>query len=304
MNNDIKAFTKYLIAQGRSTNTVESYRLDLETCASYFQSVGTRQWSVVDRYAVMNLITNLQKQGRANATINRFLSSLRQLYRFLLQEGLVKENPLALIRQLPVQIDQQSAQTVLTVEEVQSLLQAPDTRTSLGVRNRTLLELFYATGMQVSEVLQLTVDQLHLDLRVINFQAAHRRSRIIPLSTTCCYWLNRYCTTSRQQLASADEQAVFVNSHGRQLTRQGIWKIFRQETKVAKLSREVTPQLLRHTFVADLLTNGASWQGVQSLIGQSPTNTTYANLLTLSSQELMDLYDRYHTDLSDQEGNY
>ncbi len=297
MTNEINEFTRYLAEQGRSQNTVDSYRLDLETCATYFLSVGIKQWSTVDRYAIMNLITHLQRQGRANATINRFLSSLRQLYRFLIQEGLVKTNPLTLIHQLPVQIGQQSSQTVLTTDQLRALLQAPDTSQPLGIRDRALLELFYATGMQVTEVLQLSMDQLHLDLRVINFQTGHGRSRIIPLAPTCCDWLTKYLTVSRSQLVNDEDQFVFVNARGHHLTRQGIWKILRQQTTAANLKRDVTPQLLRHTFVADLLTNGASWQGVQSLLGQTPTNTTYAKLLTLSSQELMDLYDRYHTDL-------
>ena len=297
MTNEISTFTKYLAQQGRSQNTVDSYRLDLETCATYFQTIGINQWSRVDRYAIMNLITHLQKQDRANTTVNRFLSSLRQLYRFLIQEGIVKTNPLTLIHQLPVQIDQQSSQTVLTSDEVRALLKAPDINQPLGLRDRALLELFYATGMKVTEVIQLTMDQLHLDLRVINFQADHGRSRIIPLSTTCCDWLTRYLTVSRTHLVGDHEPFVFVNAHGRHLTRQGIWKILRQNTTAANMQRDVTPQLLRHTFVADLLTNGASWQGVQALLGHVPTNTAYAKLLTLSSQELMDLYDRYHTDL-------
>lgn len=297
MTNEIDTFTRYLAHQGRSQNTVDSYRLDLETCTAYFQTVGINQWATVDRYAIMNLITHLQKQGRANTTINRFLSSLRQLYRFLIQEGLVKTNPLTLIHQLPVQIDQQSSQTVLKNDEVQALLQAPDTSHPLGLRDRALLEMFYATGMKVTEILQLSMDQLHLDLRVVNFQGDHGRARIIPLSPTCCTWLSKYLTVSRPQLVSDQEPFVFVNAHGHHLTRQGIWKILRQQTNAANLKRDVTPQLLRHTFVADLLTNGASWQGVQSLLGHTPTNTAYAQLLTLSSQELIDLYDRYHTDI-------
>lgn len=298
MKNDINTFIASLSNQGRSRNTVESYRSDLIACWSFFQSVGIDEWDKVDRYTIMDLITHLQKQGRANATINRYLSSLRQLYRFLIQEARVTVNPLALIRQLPVEIDQQGPQTVLSLVELNQLMQAPDLSQPLGVRDRALLELFYATGMRVSEVLRLKVDQIHIDLRVINLQSANGHSRIVPLAASCCDWLQRYLASSRPALVTHDDGFVFVNAHGRQLTRQGVWKIFRQQTKAAQLNREVTPQILRHTFVADLLTNGANWQGVQALLGQTPANTTYARLLTLSSQELMDLYDRYHTDLN------
>lgn len=300
MKTELYSFIAYLRQErGRSANTVASYEQDLSLAITLFNQAGINTWSAVDRFAIVDLITTMQKQGRAVASINRLLSTLRQFFRYLLQQDELTVNPMELIRQLPTSSDQISVPDSLSQHQMNTLIQSIDVTSPLGSRDRALLAVLYATGMLVSEIIQLRLKHIHRELGIIQFQPSRGQGRIIPLSQASAKFLHEYLTAGRVQLTENHDSmaAVFVNAHGRPLTRQGVWKVIRSRVRQAGLPDHVTAQTIRHTFVTDLLANGASWQGVQALLGQENNNATYANYLKMSSQELIAFYHQYHTEL-------
>lgn len=205
----IKKFATYLsVERGLSTNTGAAYEADLTEAATYFASQGIKSWEQVDRFAVLDLLAHLQNEHRARTTISRMVSSLRQFYKFMQRRGLVKINPLDLIkspkqhRQLP---------TVLSNDEVVALINAVDTSTKLGIRDRAIIEVLYATGMRVSELCNLTLAQLHLTVHLIQPRGKGNKERIVPIGEIAEQWLTKYLDSVRPQLIKGKTPYVFLN---------------------------------------------------------------------------------------------
>lgn len=289
MQETIDHFINYLMTQkGRSRNTGESYRHDLEQCAAFFAANGINTWQEVDQYAVINVIAEMKHEDRASTTINRTISSLRQLYRYLLRRHEVQVNPMdyidleeVAVRKTPVTLSQQ---------EIEQLFAIPDTTTVIGLRDRTLLELMYGTGMLVSELITLKRSQIHFDLQILQLQDNPRHQRIVPLGKMAKEWLAKYLKATSDN--SSDY--VFLNARGGQMTRQGVWKNFKEIVRKSGLSKEITLQTLRHTFTADLLKNGASWQAVQALLGRETGRESFESYIRFNTQELVAIYHRCH----------
>lgn len=289
MQEIIDRFIEYLMVQkGRSKNTGQSYRHDLERCAAFFEANGIKSWQEVDQYAVINVIAELKRQDRASTTINRTISSLRQLFLYLLRRHEVQVNPMdyvdleqATTKKTPVTLSQQ---------EIERLFAVPDTATVIGLRDRALLELMYGTGMLVSELINLKRSQVHFDLQILQLQDNPRHQRIVPLGKMAMEWLAKYL----ERTADVTSGYVFLNSRGGQMTRQGVWKNFKAIVKQSGLSKKVTLQTLRHTFTADLLKNGASWQAVQVLLGRETGRQSFESYLHYDTQDLVAIYQRCH----------
>lgn len=289
MQETIDSFIQYLLTQkGRSQNTGQSYRHDLENCATFFCDQGIKSWNAVDQYAVINLIAQLKEQGRAVTTINRTISSLRQLFLYLLRTHQVQTNPMDYIDH--EQSRPKDTPIVLTAEELSRLFAVPDTSKLTGLRDRALLELMYGTGMLVSELISLRRSQVHLDLHILQVQENPRHQRIVPLGKEAEKWLTGYLEAT----ANIKSEYVFLNSHGQTLTRQGIWKNFKALVSESGIKKRITLQTLRHTFTADLLKNGASWQLVQELLGRETGRATYESYLHFETQDLIRMYHQYH----------
>lgn len=287
----IKRFATYLsVERGLSTNTEAAYEADLTEAATYFTSQGINSWNQVDRFAVLDLLAHLQNEHRARTTISRMVSSLRQFYKFMQRRGLVKINPLDLIkspkqhRQLP---------TVLSNDEVVALINAIDTSTKLGIRDRTIIEVLYATGMRVSELCNLTLEQLHLTVHLIQPRGKGNKERIVPIGEIAEQWLKKYLNSVRPQLIKGETPFVFLNAHGGQLTRQAIWQLLKKLTRKAGIKKDVTPHTLRHSFATNLLNNGADLRVVQELLGHSDISTTQI-YTHVSQSHLKAVYKKYH----------
>lgn len=285
----IDQFIDYLATQrGRSHNTCESYRRDLENSARFFAKNGINRWQDVDQYAVINLIAKMKEAHRATTTINRTISSLRQLYRYLLRSHQVETNPMDYV-DLEKAAPQKEPIT-LSQEEIDKLMAVPDTATLAGLRDRALLELMYGTGMLVSELINLKRSQVHFDLQILQLQDNPQHQRIVPLGQYASKWLQKYLSAT----SSADSNYVFLNSRGNQMTRQGVWKNFKQIVEQSGIKKNVTLQTLRHTFTADMLNNGANWQAVQVLLGREDGKNSYGSYIHFNTQDLVATYNKFH----------
>lgn len=285
----IDQFIDYLATQrGRSQNTCESYRRDLENSARFFAKNGINRWQDVDQYAVINLIAKMKEAHRATTTINRTISSLRQLYRYLLRSHQVETNPMDYV-DLEKAAPQKEPIT-LSQEEIDKLMAVPDTATLAGLRDRALLELMYGTGMLVSELINLKCSQVHFDLQILQLQDNPQHQRIVPLGQYASKWLQKYLSAT----SSADSNYVFLNSRGNQMTRQGVWKNFKQIVEQSGIKKNVTLQTLRHTFTADMLNNGANWQAVQVLLGREDGKNSYGSYIHFNTQDLVATYNKFH----------
>ena len=289
MQETIDHFIDYLMTRkGRSQNTRESYRHDLERCAAFFTASGINTWQEVDQYAVINVIAEMKREDRASTTINRTISSLRQLYRYLLRRHEVQVNPMDYIDL--EEVATRKAPVTLSQQEIEQLFAIPDTTTVNGLRDRTLLELMYGTGMLVSELINLKRSQVHFDLQILQLQDNPRHQRIVPLGKIAKEWLARYLRAT----AGDSSDYVFLNVRGGQMTRQGVWKNFKEIVRKSGLSKKITLQTLRHTFTADLLKNGASWQAVQTLLGRETGRESFESYIRFNTQELVTIYRRCH----------
>ncbi|MDD6432896.1 MAG: tyrosine-type recombinase/integrase [Limosilactobacillus sp.] len=293
MMDEITAFTTMLKNErGLAVNTRDNYRRDLVKAKDFFTQQGVTTWQAVDRYAVMDFLTAQQQAGKSVATINRLISSLRQFFHYLVRQQQLVANPMETIDHRPASA-QLASPVILTEEEVDRLLAVPDTTTPLGIRDRAILELLDATGMRVTELATLPLTALHLDIRFVQLQGNAQHERMVPLGRPTVQWLERYLKTVRPQLVDGDQTAVFLNAHGRPLTRQGIWKNFRKWVQQADITKQVTPQTFRYTLAVQMLSRGASGQVVQEMLGYTELRMLRP-YLKVTPQELAATYEKYH----------
>lgn len=289
----IKDFTQYLLLErGLSPNTIAGYQRDLDKAALYFQQQGLSQWTAVDRYAILNLLAHLTNQGQARTTILREVSSLRQFFRYLLGRQLIKVDPMALVK---VPKGARHLPTVLSEEEVQRLLEYPDTEKPLGIRDRAILETLYATGMRVSELTGLQLGELHLEVHLVQPRGKGDKERIIPIGEVAEEWLRRYLKDVRPRLIAKKPQNnyVFLNARGKPLTRQAIWQLIKKAAAAVHINKTITPHTLRHSFATHLLEHGADLRVVQALLGHSDITTTQI-YTHVSQQRVLEVYKQTH----------
>lgn len=293
MKGEIEAFLVELRDHRKlASNTLASYRRDLLLAVTFFEQRGLHEWTAVDEYAVMDLLNSQEKAGRSLATVNRLISSLRQFYKYLVRQRLVVRDPMELIDHQKVP-PKDRPPVILDEQEIERLLAVPDTTTPLGIRDRAILELLDATGMRVSEVVNLQLTDLHLDVNLVQLHRPNYRERIIPLGRSAVKWLQRYLTNVRPQLVKAATSVVFLNAHGQPMTRQGLWKNFRQWVKAAQIGKAVTPQTIRYSVAVQLLEHGANSQVVQEMLGYSELRMLRP-YLKITPQLLTETYQKYH----------
>lgn len=273
MGRYLTLFLDYLIVErGLSGNTVEAYGRDIERYLKFLQGKGIISPAQVDQGEVVEYLHLLHECGLATASLARNFSALRTFYRFLLAEGLAIRNPMEhldrprLGKRLP---------TVLDPFEVERLLEQPDTGTPLGLRDRAMLELLYATGIRVSELISLRVSDLSLDQALVKVYGKGAKERVVPIGRKAVEYVSRYLSTVRPKLARRHSREVlFLNWRGKPLSRMGLWKILNGYVKKAGIEREVNPHTLRHSFATHLLEGGADLRAVQEMLGHADISTT------------------------------
>ncbi|MBC8744868.1 tyrosine recombinase [Lactobacillus sp. Marseille-P7033] len=294
MDDNVAEFLAFLREDRHlSNNTIMSYQRDLGQTMTYLQNHGISQWQQVDQYMLIEVLNEFRQQNKANSTINRVISSLRQFYKYMIRHHYLTVNPMEMIDH-QYTFDHPATPVILTEKEIEQLLQVPDVSTPLGIRDRALLEVMDATGMRVSEIIALNIVDLHLDVKLLQITGKNNQERIIPLSQPAVEWIEKYLKDSRPQLIkNRQETIVFVNAHGCPLTRQGIWKKMKEWVTEAKIKKEVTPQTMRYSFAVHLIENGADIQLIQEILGYNAMKAIQP-YLKVSPQQLSANYMKYH----------
>lgn len=279
-----------LVERGLSKNTLASYGSDLKLFLAYLADQNNLAVTKVDRETVIAYLDESFKHQKKRSSLSRMLTSLRRFFRYLKQEELIQEDPMQLI-DLPKK--EEHLPEVLSASEVELLLATPDVAKPLGLRDRAILEVMYATGLRVSEVIALKMNDLHLELGIVQTLGKGQKERIVPIGDVAIKWLKEYLQKARPKLVRQPLAYVFVNFHGQQLTRQGIWKNLRKYVGLAGIKKNVTPHTLRHSFATHILENGADLRIVQELLGHADISTT--QLYThLSKKRLAEVYNKTH----------
>jgi len=260
---ELNGFLTYLrVERGLAKNTVQSYRYDLEQYASFLKGKGLT-FTEASQSVIFSFLNEQRQQNLSARTRSRRLAAIRSLYRFLLQEGQVAADPTENLSSPKLE---KNLPRVLSEQDVDLLLSQPNPGTVIGLRDKAMLELLYASGMRISEMLGLDTDHLNLDMGFVRCLGKGSRERLIPIGEVACRCLKEYLSRSRLKLRKKSyERAVFLNNHGRRLTRQGFWKILKGYAEKAKINKEITPHVLRHSFATHLLENGADLRAVQEM---------------------------------------
>ncbi|QXE00333.1 site-specific tyrosine recombinase XerD [Terribacillus sp. DMT04] len=291
MQEALDDFIHYLqIERGLSENTLQSYARDLRTYSKYLQANEVQEWANVTRAKLTAYLRWLHDNGKSAATIARTLSSIRLFHQFLLREYGLKEDP-------SIHIDtpkkERKLPKILSSDEVDKLLSCPGTDI-LTIRNRAMLETLYATGLRVSELLALELDDLHLEMGFVRCFGKGSKERIVPLGDIAKARLEDYLNRSRKVLLkSKSSDILFVNHHGNALSRQGFWKVLKQIGRDAGIQKEITPHTLRHSFATHLLENGADLRAVQEMLGHADISTTQI-YTHVTKTRLKDIYKTHH----------
>ncbi|WP_425448687.1 site-specific tyrosine recombinase XerD [Dethiothermospora halolimnae] len=290
--NMIQDFIVYLEDEkGLSENTLESYNRDLRQFKEYIKENDYDSIDQVNKTAIITYLMYLQKKGRAASTISRSLASIRSFYQFLLNIGKVSKDP-TINLQSPKQ--EKKLPNILTLKEVEILLEQPDINSPKGVRDRAMLELLYAAGIRVSELIKLDMEDINLDMGFIMCSRESTNERIIPIGKMAIEMLRDYVSNHRNSFIKNNiESALFVNYHGKRLTRQGFWKIIKSYTKKANINKKITPHTLRHSFAVHLIQNGADLKSVQEMLGHSDISTTQIYTQIVESK-IKDVYKKAH----------
>mgnify|MGYP000073380134 CR=1 FL=1 len=272
MENLVKAFIDYLRDEKKlSQNTLMSYQRDIEQYIIFLQEMNVKNIQQSNRAMIANYIKYQNSQGRAITTISRSLASIRAFYRFLISHDFMKGNPTIGVESPKVE---KKIPQILSVEEVEILLNQPKKMGLKGIRDRAMLELLYSTGIRVSELISLDVSDLDLEQCTLRCRNSNRE-RTIPILRKCIGIMKEYIENVRPfMLKDKNEQALFVNTNGKRLTRQGFWKIVKYYTSKANINKDITPHTLRHSFAAHLIQMGKNIKDVQMILGHSDISST------------------------------
>lgn len=285
----VDEFEHYLTTEKHSSaNTVSSYLRDVNQFAEYL-SRRSLEIKAVEQEDLQDYIQWLTGQGKSAATVTRALASLKCFYHWMQEQGYCEKNPVLGVKAAKVE---RKLPQVLTSKEVELLLEQPQCVDMKGYRDHAMLELLYATGIRVSELIGLNVDSVFLSAGFIRCESKEK-TRIIPMYPTALKALTDYLRDVRPKLAAEGEQALFVNMNGTRMSRQGFWKLIKYYGEKAGIQTEITPHTLRHSFAAHLLENGADIHAIQEMLGHADISSTqvYAKLV---NQRLKDVYVKAH----------
>ena len=287
----IRAYENYLSkVKQASANTIASYMRDIRQFADWLSSIGVANVVDASQLNISQYLTHLEDDGRSAATVSRNLASLKNFYSYVVSTGFLEKTPVVNIH---VERGEKKLPQILTGREIELLLAQPVCVDAKGYRDKAMLEVMYATGIRVTELIELDLDDVNLELGIIKCSGA-RKSRVIPLYPAALKALGAYLKDVRSSmLAMPDEPALFVNVNGQRMSRQGFWKILKHYQTTAKIEKEITPHTLRHSFAVHLLENGADLGSLQELMGHSDISSTqlYTHMV---NQKLKSVYEKCH----------
>ena len=291
MNTYVKEYTSFMTdIRHKSLNTVESYKRDVTQYISYLDGTGVTDISSTTKTTVLSYLLYLQKEGRASSTVSRTLASLRSYYLFMMQNGVVKSNPTSNLEAPHVE---KKIPKILSGEEVELLLEQPKNCDNKGIRDKAMLELLYATGIRVSELINLDVSDVNVPMSFVRCKGG-KKERIIPMGHQAKDALENYLNNVRKYMVKDEnETALFVNCSGARLSRQGFWKLIKYYQHIAGIETDITPHTLRHSFAAHLLENGADLHSIQEMMGHADISSTQVYSRMMNSK-IKDVYAKAH----------
>lgn len=291
MEETIGKFIEYLEKEKHSSiNTIVSYKRDLNKFALFLEKQGVFDVSKITATNLTSYVLFLEKEGRAASTISRSIASIKALFDYLFHEGIIEKD---ISRVLKAPKIEKKIPEILTVEEVNLLLDQPEEKSQKGIRDKAMLELLYATGMRVSELLHLKVEDLNLPMGYVVCHEGNKE-RVVPFGKEAKKALERYVNEARNGMLGEEEREfLFVNCSKSGMSRQGFWKLLKIYASRAGIEKEITPHTLRHSFAAHLVENGADLKSVQEMLGHSDISTTqiYASL---NGKNIREVYSKSH----------
>lgn len=285
-----QAFLEYLsVEKGLSVNTVKSYSRDLDKLFLFFRKEKI-PWMNAKESDLVKFIHHMSRSGLSARSLARLISSLKSFFRFLILDGFLRKNPSVNLTSPKSWL---SLPKFLSVKEVEALLGQPDEKEARGIRDKAMLELLYATGLRVSELVSLRLSDLNLEDGFLFCRGKGGKERIVPMGSAAKNAINRYFAESRSGFLLRDSDFVFLTYRGQPFTRQGFWKVLKKYATRAKLEEKISPHVLRHSFATHLLERGADLRSVQLMLGHSQITTTQI-YTHVSRRQLRNLYEKYH----------
>jgi len=279
------------VEKGLSRNTLESYQRDMVAYTSYLREQGVTKIEDSTRAQIIGYLMSLQQKGRATATLSRNMASIRAFYQFLVRDKYIEKDPSIHLETPKIE---KRLPKVLSIEEVERLLESPPIHHPAGLRDKAMLELLYATGIRVSELVNLETGDVNLEMGFVKCMGKGSKERIIPLGSVAIEMVRQYINVGRPRLLKdSRETALFLNHLGKQITRQGFWKIIKRYAQKANIRTEITPHTLRHSFATHLLENGADLRSVQEMLGHADISTTQIYTHVTRSR-IKDIYSKTH----------
>ncbi|MBR5227932.1 MAG: tyrosine recombinase XerD [Clostridia bacterium] len=266
----IQDFIEYLNSRQVSKNTLLSYERDINQLSSYLKELDKKMFDVTES-DLQGYIVYMQTVGKSSATISRCVASMKAFYRYLLKNKLVEKN---IAEKLLAPKVEKKELSILSIGEVEKLLEQPTQDDLKGQRDKAMLEVLYATGIRVTELISLNISDVNLNAGHLKVKKKNKE-RIIPISNTALKYLKVYVEDVRPLLIKTEkEESLFINANGQKMTRQGFWKILKQYKDQAKIEKELTPHTIRHSFAVHMLQNGAELKSVQELLGHTDVAST------------------------------
>ncbi|MGG0657767.1 site-specific tyrosine recombinase XerD [Rummeliibacillus pycnus] len=294
MQDAIADYIHFLRAERQlSDNTLQSYERDIKDYTkNIFETQQLETFDDIERFHILQYLQELRNKGISARSVSRHISSIRSFHQFLLREKRCDHDPTVHIEMPKIE---QKLPKILSIEEIDRLISAPIVAKPQGVRDRAMLELLYATGMRVSECIELNIDDIHLTMGFVRVFGKGGKERIIPLGGSAIESCTNYLNKARFQLENAKmrTEALFINQRGKRLTRQGCWKLMKGYAEKAGIEKELTPHILRHSFATHLIENGADLRAVQEMLGHADIATTQI-YTHISKTRLSEVYKQFH----------
>ena len=288
----MREFERYLIEEkNMAANTIEAYQRDVKSFAKFAAERGIQKAEEAGNAEVVAFLMRLKQEGKAKATVNRKLASIRTWFQYLMAEGVIDRNPAVDIKSPKIE---RKEIAYLSMEEVDKLMSMPD-NSPKGIRDRAMLELMYATGIRASELISLEIDDVNVRMGFVTCNGENMRARIIPIGRIGRRAMEEYLYGMREDILKQhpEERTLFVNYIGHPITRQGLWKILKEYGEKAELSQSLTPQVLRNSFAVHMLQNGADLRSIQEMLGHADISSTQIYTQVVKKQ-LKDVYHKAH----------
>ena len=271
MENVVDGYVTYLqLEKNISENTIEAYRLDLKKLVTFLENISIFSFDKVSFTHLNSYILQMEKKGRASSTVSRSISTIKSFFGWLYDRRLIKADPSRNLK--PPKVEKKVPE-ILTLQEVDEFLSLPDMESKKGIRDKAMLELLYATGMKVSEIVMLKLSDVDLFTATATIQDKDRE-RMVRFGNPAKRALDIYINTVRPGIASGDSKELFVNMNGKAMSRQGFWKVIKQYGDSTNFAQKITPHVFRNSFAAHMIENGADLKTLQEILGHAEIATT------------------------------